>query len=122
VFATVTLDAVNVKTGRGGDGGSGGVAQMGGAGGAGGKGGASKGAVSGGCDGGPGGKGGDGGNGGGGLGGPSIGIAFVGDAPAQSRVTFELGKGGRGGLAPTASGSGEDGLVTSSIELIRSEP
>lgn len=122
VFATVTLDAVNVKTGRGGDGGSGGGAQMGGAGGSGGKGGAAKGAVSGGCDGGPGGRGGDGGYGGGGLGGPSIGIAFVGAAPAQRSVTFELGEGGRGGLAPTSSGAGEDGLVTSSIELIRSEP
>ncbi|MCK6591835.1 MAG: PGRS family protein, partial [Polyangiaceae bacterium] len=111
-----------LKTGRGGDGGSGGAAQMGGVGGAGGKGGASKGAVSGGCDGGPGGRGGDGGYGGGGLGGPSIGIAFVGTAPAQRGVTFHLGEGGRGGLAPTASGSGDDGLVTNSIELVRTEP
>jgi hypothetical protein len=121
VFASVTLDAVNLRTGRGGDGGPGGAAQVGGAGGSGGKGGASAGAVSGGCDGGPGGRGGDGGNGGGGLGGPSIGIAFVGPAPAQSRVTFELGKGGRGGLAPTVSGAGADGVVTNALELVRTD-
>jgi hypothetical protein len=122
VFATVTLDAVNVRTGRGGDGGSGGPAQLGGVGGFGGKGGASKGEVSGGCDGGPGGRGGDGGFGGGGLGGPSIGIAFVGAAPTQSRVTFELGKGGRGGIAPTVSGAGDDGIVTNALELVRTNP
>ena len=59
--------------------------------------------------------GGDGGHGGGGAGGPSIGVAFVGAEPEQSRLTIVTAGGGRGGDAPTHDGQGEDGL---SLEVL----
>ncbi|KYF92858.1 hypothetical protein BE17_41240 [Sorangium cellulosum] len=52
------------------------------------------------CRGGYGGDGGTGGYGGGGAGGPSIGIAYADDEQLTlDRVTFEIGPGGRGGIA-----------------------
>ncbi|WP_437624980.1 hypothetical protein [Sorangium sp. So ce1151] len=97
----LTLRETQVITGKGGAGGRGGEGQSGGVG------------LQGGppgrpppmlgeyaCRGGYGGDGGTGGYGGGGAGGPSIGIAYA-DAEqlALDRVTFEIGPGGRGGIA-----------------------
>lgn len=110
IFAEVSLDAVEIRTGRGGDGGDGGAPELGGKGGVGGLGGLSVFGISPGCDGGRGGRGGDGGYGGGGAGGPSIGVAFVGAEPKQSRLSIVTAGGGRGGDAPTHDGQGEDGL------------
>jgi len=98
--ARVTFEEVTIVTAGGGKGGDGASGQAGGKGGIGGPGGAPPliSPLKPGCDGGKGGKGGDGGNGGGGRGGHSIGIAYVGNAPAVTKgVSFELGLEGPGG-------------------------
>jgi hypothetical protein len=111
LFATVSLRATSITTGRGGEGGAGGAGQLGGSGGAGGKGGVESGIVSAGCAGGAGGRGGDGGHGGGGTGGPSIGVAFLGSTPMIESGVFVLGEAGGGGSAPIPESRGQDGVT-----------
>ncbi|WP_170229625.1 PGRS family protein [Polyangium fumosum] len=97
--ARLSFEAVTIVTASGGKGGSGAAGQAGGKGGAGGIGGTPPliSPLKPGCGGGSGGKGGDGGHGGGGRGGHSIGIAYVGNAPPATGVSFELGLEGPGG-------------------------
>ncbi len=64
-----------------------------------------------GCAGGNGGSGGAGGKAGGGLGGPSIGIAYTGDAPTTKDVTFTIGMPGDGGAGDGAMGAGAKGVA-----------
>lgn len=107
------VEKVTVTTKKGGNGGAGGDGQLGGNGGSGGPGG-TKGGFSNlkdGCKGGQGGQGGPGGRGGGGLGGPSIGIAFTGDAPPTKDVTFTIGTPGDGGAGDGAMGAGAKGVA-----------
>ncbi|AUX29966.1 hypothetical protein SOCE836_020610 [Sorangium cellulosum] len=97
----LTLRETRVVTAGGGSGGGGGRGQMGGQGVQGGPPGRAP-AMGGeyACRGGYGGWGGTGGYGGGGSGGPSIGIAYADDEQLTlDRVTFEIGPGGRGGIA-----------------------
>ncbi len=97
--ATVTLDTVTLISVDGGHGGGGGDGQHGGQGGNGGNAGSSNGDGSvKACGGGSGGQGGRGSSGGGGLGGHSAGIAFMGTAPVQTKVTIQHGNGGQGGI------------------------
>jgi hypothetical protein len=117
VSATVTLDAVDIFTQRGGDGAMGGLPQLGGFGGSGGKGGDGTPNISGACAGGKGGRGGHGGHGGGGMGGPSLGIAFVGGEPNLHGVIVIPGPGGIGGPAPTPEAEGQSGEVAEILEL-----
>jgi hypothetical protein len=117
VSATVTRDAVDIFTQRGGDGGAGGLPQLGGFGGSGGKGGDGAPGISGACAGGKGGRGGHGGHGGGGMGGPSLGIAFVGGQPNLHGVIVIPGPGGIGGPAPTPEAEGQSGEVAELLEL-----
>jgi hypothetical protein len=120
VSATVTLDAVDIFTERGGDGGAGGLPQLGGFGGSGGKGGDGALGISGACAGGKGGRGGQGGHGGGGMGGPSLGIAFVGGVGAQPNLHGVIvipGPAGIGGPAPTPEAEGQSGEVAEVLEL-----
>jgi hypothetical protein len=111
VNSSVRLSQVALIAGPGGDGGDGGYGQPGGDGGDEGEG-ASGGSGS--CQGGPGGNGGNGGHGGGGIGGPSVGIAYVGDAPVQMDVAITVApvpaSGGLDG-GGEMTGAGADGLV-----------
>ena len=119
--AQISLMEVIISTAAGGAGGIGGVGQEGGFGG-------SAGGQAGGpgaCAGGKGGKGGYGGPGGGGLGGHSIGIAFLGMAPAQTGGSIGVpgtpGAGGPGaGAAPTPEAMGASGIACKTIDF--SEP
>ncbi|MDI1480233.1 hypothetical protein [Polyangium sp. y55x31] len=99
IDARISSEAVTIVTAGGGRGGDGAAGQAGGKGGMGGPGGAPPliSPLKPGCPGGNGGKGGSGGHGGGGHGGHSIGIAFVGQAPAATGVSFEIGLEGPGG-------------------------
>lgn len=100
VGAAVTLTEVQVTTNKGGAGGTGGDGQSGGKGGNAGNAGADGGdGTASACSGGKGGKGGDAGPGGGGQGGHSIGIAFTGTAPVQTKVVLSPGVAGPGGVA-----------------------
>jgi hypothetical protein len=111
--ASITLTDCTLTTGKGGDGGAGGDAQGGGPGGDPGKGGMGVGVSNPACSGGQGGKGGNGGSGGGGLGGPSLGIAFQGNAPERQGKTVVTpgtpGAGGPGGSVNVAMNAGEAG-------------
>ncbi|MCC6557519.1 MAG: PGRS family protein [Polyangiaceae bacterium] len=118
--ATLSFEAVTIRTGRGGDGGEGGDGQGGGVGGNGGNGGAGDGTAPTtwpACNGGAGGHGGSGGKGGGGRGGHAIGIAYVGAAPSQEGVTIEPGDPGLGGVGADAQHSGADGVKAYVQEL-----
>ena len=113
IGSAVTLTAVTLAAGPGGVGGAGDAGQDGQAGGSAGPAGGPNDA----CPGGKGGNGGRGGAGGGGRGGPSVGIASVGTAPAETMVTITVaptpamgGAGGDGGGA-NQGGVGADGLV-----------
>jgi hypothetical protein len=127
-IALVSLDAklvltdVTLKASNGGKGGAGGNSQAGGAPGAGGIGGSNAGAVGlkTGCDGGKGGPGGDGGPGGGGRGGHSIGLAYVGTAPAIDTKSITLGTsgmGGPGGNENLKGNAGASGVATATQEF-----
>lgn len=112
--ATLLFDTVTVTVSKGGAGGAGGDGQAGGLGGAGAAGG-TKGAATSlkdACAGGNGGSGGAGGKAGGGLGGPSIGIAYTGDAPTTKDVTFTMGTPGDGGAGDGAMGAGAKGVAS----------
>ncbi|MDC3961477.1 PGRS family protein [Polyangium jinanense] len=99
IDARISSEAVTIVTAGGGKGGDGAQGQAGGNGGTGGLGGPPPqySPLKPGCHGGNGGNGGDGGHGGGGRGGHSIGIAYVGNAPAATGVSFEIGLEGPGG-------------------------
>jgi hypothetical protein len=113
--ASITLTDCTLTTGKGGDGGPGGDLQPGGAGGVSGFGGQGVGSSKAACDGGKGGAGGNGGPGGGGLGGPSLGIAFQGNAPERQGKTVVTpgapGAGGPGGSVNVAMNAGEAGTA-----------
>jgi hypothetical protein len=98
IGASFSFEKVTITTTNGGIGGKGGNGQSGGPGGPAGPAGtavAQDTATA--CAGGNGGQGGPGGSGGGGLGGHSIGIAFLGSAPATDGVTITVGDAGLGG-------------------------
>ncbi|MFO0590467.1 MAG: PGRS family protein [Polyangiaceae bacterium] len=110
--AALTLSDVTITTHFGGNGGDGGPGQPGGDGGAGGTPGSNNGDATGAaCAGGKGGKGGTGGRGGGGLGGPSIGIAFTGEAPDTKGATIAPGSAGDGGQGDGGNGAGAKGIT-----------
>ncbi len=112
--AKLTFDTVTVTTTSGGKGGNGGDGQLGGNGGAGAAGGkvpVTATDLKPGCAGGAGGNGGNGGKGGGGLGGPSIGIAFTGDAPVTKGATLIKGTPGEGGTGDGDTGAGAKGVA-----------
>lgn len=74
------------------------------------------------CDGGQGGKGGRGGAAGGGLGGHSVAIAFAGEVPSDSGVTFEVGVAGPGGEGGNGGdqnmgGAGDPGRSKDTLNL-----
>jgi hypothetical protein len=117
--ASITLTDCTLSSSKGGDGGAGGDRQPGGAGGLSGLGGQGVGGSNPGCSGGQGGKGGNGGPGGGGLGGPSLGIAFRGEAPqGEPAVTLDApGKGGPGGSADVGVNAGEAGVAAEQREM-----
>lgn len=75
-----------------------------------------------GCSGGNGGFGGSGGKGGGGRGGHSLGIAYVGSAPATSGVTYTLGTPGKGGLGADMAHNGADGEAKNTLEFPAAMP
>ena len=113
--ATLSFEAVTIRTGQGGEGGEGGDGQGGGVGGNGGNGGqgdANAPATLKACNGGAGGQGGTGGKGGGGRGGHSIGIAHTGAAPALDGATIETGEPGGGGIGADAQHDGAAGVKT----------
>ncbi|MCC6557579.1 MAG: PGRS family protein [Polyangiaceae bacterium] len=118
--ATLTFDAVTLRSGRGGTGGVGGQGQSGGTPGGGGPGGAVPGGLSNlnpGCLGGNGGPGGTGGRGGGGLGGHSLGIAFQGSAPPTEGLTVETGDAGLGGAGVDPQHDGAPGVKAEVQEI-----
>ncbi|WP_437318008.1 PGRS family protein [Sorangium sp. So ce385] len=110
----VTLKDCVLKAGNGGKGGAGGDLQPGGLGGLGGVGGTGMGGSKAACDGGKGGQGGNGGPGGGGLGGPSLAIAYRGEAVRQEGQTMLMpgtaGAGGPGGSSNVEENAGAEGI------------
>jgi hypothetical protein len=120
--ATVSLVDVRVTAATGGNGGTGGDGQSGGLGGSAGNAGKNAGDFDAkACNGGGGGKGGDGGPGGGGQGGPSVGIAFTGTAPTQTKVTISPGTPGEGGpggnMTMESSAKGAPGLACKTLDF-----
>ncbi|WP_437781589.1 PGRS family protein [Sorangium sp. So ce1097] len=115
VEGKVTLKDCVLKAGNGGKGGAGGDLQPGGAGGLGGVGGMGVGGSKNACAGGQGGQGGNGGPGGGGLGGPSLAIAYRGEAVRQEGQTTltagTAGAGGPGGSSNVAENTGAAGVA-----------
>ncbi|WP_437648197.1 PGRS family protein [Sorangium sp. So ce362] len=115
VEGKVTLTDCVLKAGNGGKGGAGGDLQPGGLGGLGGVGGTGMGGSKAACDGGKGGQGGNGGPGGGGLGGPSLAIAYRGEAVKQEGQTMLMpgtaGGGGPGGSANVLENAGAEGTA-----------
>ncbi|WP_437307793.1 PGRS family protein [Sorangium sp. So ce388] len=121
VEGKVTLKDCVLKAGNGGKGGAGGDRQPGGAGGVGGVGGMGVGGSKNACAGGQGGQGGNGGPGGGGLGGPSLAIAYRGEAVKQEGQTMLMpgtaGDGGPGGSSNVAENAGEVGKAAAEQEF-----
>ncbi|WP_437623726.1 PGRS family protein [Sorangium sp. So ce1151] len=121
VEGKVTLKDCVLKAGNGGKGGAGGDLQPGGAGGVGGVGGTGVGGSKNACDGGKGGQGGNGGPGGGGLGGPSLAIAYRGEAVRQEGQTTLMpgtaGEGGPGGSSNVEENAGAEGVSATEQEL-----
>lgn len=116
--SSVVLDSVVINTrngGRGGDGASGGLGQLGGQGGDGGLASTASTSLAGkpGSAGGAGGRGGDGGPGGGG---PSIGIIYMGTAPALGHVVFGVGAPGSGGK-PVSGAAAPAGIKAEIYEV-----
>ncbi|WP_437590809.1 PGRS family protein [Sorangium sp. So ce1000] len=122
VEGKVTLKDCVLKAGNGGKGGAGGDLQPGGAGGLGGVGGMGVGGSKNACAGGQGGQGGNGGPGGGGLGGPSLAIAYRGEAVKQDGQTMlqpgTPGAGGPGGSNNVSENAGEEGRVAAELEFL----
>ncbi|HTN84080.1 MAG TPA: PGRS family protein [Sorangium sp.] len=121
VEGKVTLTDCVLKAGNGGKGGAGGDLQPGGAGGVGGVGGMGVGGSKNACAGGQGGQGGNGGPGGGGLGGPSLAIAYRGEAVKQEGQTTLMpgtaGAGGPGGSSNVEENAGAEGVSATEQEL-----
>ncbi|AUX20266.1 hypothetical protein SOCEGT47_007320 [Sorangium cellulosum] len=121
VEGKVTLQDCVLKAGSGGKGGAGGDLQPGGAGGVGGVGGLGVGGSKNACDGGKGGQGGNGGPGGGGLGGPSLAIAYRGEAVKQEGATMlqpgTAGTGGPGGSSNMTENAGMAGVAAMEQEF-----
>ncbi|MGK3997085.1 PGRS family protein [Sorangium sp. So ce1024] len=121
VEGKVTLTDCALKAGNGGKGGAGGDLQPGGAGGLGGVGGMGVGGSKNACAGGQGGQGGNGGPGGGGLGGPSLAIAYRGEAvKRQGQTTLTpgtAGAGGPGGSGNVAENAGAEGVSAAEQEF-----
>ncbi|XXY45674.1 PGRS family protein [Sorangium sp. So ce269] len=121
VEGKVTLKDCVLKAGNGGKGGAGGDLQPGGAGGVGGVGGMGVGGSKNACAGGQGGQGGNGGPGGGGLGGPSLAIAYRGEAVKQGGQTMLMpgtaGAGGPGGSTNVAENAGAEGVTAAEQEF-----
>ncbi|WP_437279642.1 PGRS family protein [Sorangium sp. So ce375] len=121
VEGKVTLMDCVLKAGNGGKGGAGGDLQPGGLGGLGGVGGVGVGGSKAACDGGKGGQGGNGGPGGGGLGGPSLAIAYRGEAIKQEGQTMLMpgtaGAGGPGGSNNVSENAGEEGAAAAEQEF-----
>ncbi|XYH99209.1 PGRS family protein [Sorangium sp. So ce1128] len=121
VEGKVTLKDCVLKAGNGGKGGAGGDLQPGGAGGVGGVGGMGIGISKNACDGGKGGQGGPGGPGGGGLGGPSLAIAYRGEAVRQEGQTTLMpgtaAAGGPGGSNNVAENAGAEGVTAAEQEF-----
>ncbi|WP_437600637.1 PGRS family protein [Sorangium sp. So ce590] len=115
VEGKVTLKDCVLTAGNGGKGGAGGDLQPGGLGGLGGVGGTGMGGSKAACDGGKGGQGGNGGPGGGGLGGPSLAIAYRGEAVKQEGQTTLMpgtaGAGGPGGSSNVLENAGAEGTA-----------
>ncbi|WP_437761671.1 PGRS family protein [Sorangium sp. So ce281] len=122
VQGKVTLKDCVLKAGNGGKGGAGGDLQPGGLGGLGGAGGTGVGGSKAACDGGKGGQGGNGGPGGGGLGGPSLAIAYRGEAVKQEGQTMLMpgtpGAGGPGGSNNVSENAGEEGTTATEQEFL----
>ncbi|WP_438044120.1 PGRS family protein [Sorangium sp. So ce128] len=117
--ASIDLNDVVLKTGRGGNGGAGGEGQPGGEGGDHGAAG-TRGEATGlnaACPGGRGGRGGQGGPGGGGLGGHSIVIAYAGIEPSLMNTTIELGEAGIGGRGASRTYDGADGVAAEIYDI-----
>lgn len=112
----LTLDVCELVAADGGNGGNGGLGQRGGNGGDPGKGGDGVGTSKTACDGDRGGQGGNGGPGGGGVGGHSLGVAYLGNAPAGLELAaVQIGKSGTGGQPGSGvTGKGSDGVAASS--------
>ncbi|WP_437578192.1 PGRS family protein [Sorangium sp. So ce887] len=121
VEGKVTLTDCALKAGNGGKGGPGGDLQPGGGGGLGGVGGMGVGGSKNACAGGQGGQGGNGGPGGGGLGGPSLAIAYRGEAVKQEGQTTLMpgpaGAGGPGGSSNVAENAGAEGVMAAEREF-----
>ncbi|WP_437715553.1 hypothetical protein WMF45_03535 [Sorangium sp. So ce448] len=121
VDGKVTLKDCVLKAGEGGKGGAGGDLQPGGLGGVGGTGGTGVGGSKAACDGGKGGQGGNGGPGGGGLGGPSLAIAYRGEAVKQEGQTMlqpgTPGAGGPGGSNDVLENAGAAGTAAAEQEF-----
>ncbi|XYH99216.1 PGRS family protein [Sorangium sp. So ce1128] len=121
VEGKVTLKDCVLKAGNGGKGGAGGDLQPGGLGGLGGVGGTGMGGSKAACAGGQGGQGGNGGPGGGGLGGPSLAIAYRGEAVKQEGQTMLMpgtaGAGGPGGSTNVAENAGAEGVTAAEQEF-----
>ncbi|WP_438034843.1 PGRS family protein [Sorangium sp. So ce204] len=121
VDGKVTLKDCVLKAGEGGKGGAGGDLQPGGLGGLGGVGGTGVGGSKAACDGGKGGQGGNGGPGGGGLGGPSLAIAYRGEAVKQEGQTMlqpgTPGAGGPGGSSNVSENAGAAGTAAAEQEF-----
>ncbi|WP_437648207.1 PGRS family protein [Sorangium sp. So ce362] len=115
VEGKVTLTDCVLTAGNGGKGGAGGDLQPGGLGGLGGVGGTGMGGSKAACAGGQGGQGGNGGPGGGGLGGPSLAIAYRGEAVKQEGQTTLMpgtaGAGGPGGSSNVLENAGAEGTA-----------
>lgn len=113
--ATLTLTNVHLTAAAGGAGGNGGSGQLGGAGGLLGPGGGLA------CNGGTGGNGGSGAGGGGGKGGPSVGLAYVGTAPAipDANITVAVtpASGGLAGGGSVPGIQGAAGAVSLKLEF-----
>ncbi|CAN90794.1 putative secreted protein [Sorangium cellulosum So ce56] len=121
VEGKVTLKDCMLKAGNGGKGGAGGDLQPGGLGGLGGVGGVGVSGSKAACAGGQGGQGGNGGPGGGGLGGPSLAIAYRGEAVKQEGQTMlqpgTPGAGGPGGSNNVLENAGAEGTVAAEQEF-----
>lgn len=112
--AIVTVRTSTITTAAGGRGGSSGTGGAGGSGGSGGSGGFGPDQAGNGGRGGSGGHGANGATGANGAGGHSIGILYVGDAPATSELMFVIGEPGLGGSNPRAA-SGPAGVAQDMI-------